>query len=181
MSRWHRTHEQLRQAALELFTEQGYESTSTAQVAERAGVSEMTLFRHFAAKETLLLADPFDPLMADAVRSRPQHESAMRALTEGIRQTWARVDTESTQELRSLLRIIARAPTLRGAIERNSAETIDALVDALRDRGIDEGQSRIAASAVIAGLSAALLEWARSEQGTLDIVLGSALDVLRGD
>lgn len=80
MGRWEQTHKSLRKAALELFAEQGYEATATAQVAERAGVSEMTLFRHFPTKEMLLLADPFDPLMAEAVRARPEHEPAMRAL-----------------------------------------------------------------------------------------------------
>ncbi|KPC86144.1 TetR family transcriptional regulator, partial [Streptomyces sp. NRRL WC-3753] len=38
-----------------MFAAQGYDATTTAAVAERAGVSEMTLFRHFATKEALLL------------------------------------------------------------------------------------------------------------------------------
>lgn len=165
---------------MELFAERGYDATATAQIAERAGVSEMTLFRHFATKEALLLDDPFDPLMAEAVRARPVHESAMRALTEGIRQAWAEMDAESTQVLRGLLRIIAQTTTLRGAIERNSGRTVEALVDALVDRGVSEVQSRVAASAVITGLSVALLYWARSEQAQLDAVLGAALDTLGG-
>jgi AcrR family transcriptional regulator len=180
MKRWERTHEALRRAALESFAEQGYSATGTAQVAERAGVSEMTLFRHFASKEALLLADPFDPLMAAAVRARPPHEPAMRALVEGIRQAWQQVDAESTRELRNMLRIVAQTPALHGAIERNSEETIVALVGALRDRGVAQAQARVAAAATIGGLSAALLDWARSEHAALDVVLGSALDVLGG-
>lgn len=82
--------------------------------------------------------------------------------------------------LRELLRLVARTPALRGAIERNSGETIAALVSALKDRGVREDQACVAASAVIAGLSTALLEWARSDHHRLDAVLGSALDVLGG-
>jgi AcrR family transcriptional regulator len=181
MKRWDRTHEALRRAALESFAEQGYGATGTAQVAERAGVSEMTLFRHFPSKEALLPADPFDPLMAEAVRARPPHEPAMRALVEGIRQAWKQVDAENVPELRNLLQIVAQAPALRGVIERNSAETIVALADALKDRGVDEAQARVAAAATIGGLSTALLDWAQSKDTALDVALGSALDVLGGE
>lgn len=170
----------MRRAAAELFAEQGYDTATTAQIAERAGVSEMTLFRHFSTKEKLLLADPFDPLMAEAVRARPAHEPAMTALTDGIRQVWVQVDAETTRMLRDQLRIIARAPTLHGAIERNSDETVAALVAALRVRGVEETPARVAAAAVIAGLSTALLEWARSEHTPVDVAIASALDLLGG-
>lgn len=181
MKRWERTHEALKQSALELFSELGYDAAATAQIAERAGVSEMTLFRHFPTKEALLLADPFDPLMADAVRTRPEREPAMQALVAGIRQAWKQVDAEGTQALRDLLRIIAQTPTLHGAIERNSEETVVALAGALTDRGVNEAQARIAATAAIAGLGVALLDWAQSEQMPLDAVLASAFDVLGGE
>lgn len=180
MGRWNRTHQALKRAAFELFAERGYETTATAQIAKRAGVSEMTLFRHFPTKEALLLADPFDPLMAEAVRTRPADEPAMRALVEGIRQTWEHVDAESMQQLRDLLRIVARTPALRGAVERSSTDTASALTGALRARDVGETQANVAVTAVIAGLSAALLDWAQADQTPLVAVLGSALDVLGG-
>lgn len=180
MGRWERTHEALRQAALELFSERGYDATGTAQVAEHAGVSEMTLFRHFPTKEALVVADSFDPLMAEAVGVRPADESLMRALAEGVRVAWAQVEDSDIEALRKRVRIIAQTPTLRGAIERGSEATITALAGALVDRGADEVQARAAAAAMIAGLSAALVEWARVDQTGLDAALGSALDVLSG-
>lgn len=164
---------------MELFTERGYDATGTAQVAERAGVSEMTLFRHFASKEALLLADPFDPLIADAVRVRPEEEPPMRALAEGIREAWAEVDSDSMHALRIRLRMVA-ASNLRGAVERNSQATIAALVEALLDRGVTAVEAQIAATATISGLSVALLDWAQSKAASLDRALGRALDVLGG-
>lgn len=163
-----------------MFAERGYDSTATAEIAERAGVSEMTLFRHFPTKEALLLADQFDPSMAETVRARPADERALRALAEGIRQAWTHVGAEDAELLSDRLRIIAEAPTLRGGIERNNEETVAALVRALMDRGVCEEQARVAATAVIAGLSAALLDWARSEETTLHAALASALDTLGG-
>lgn len=171
----------MQQAALALFAEQGYGATGTAQVAERAGVSEMTLFRHFPTKEALLLADSFDPLMAETVRARPADESPMRALTEGIRVALAQFGNADVEVLRLRVRVIAQTPAMVGAIERGSEDTTAALARALTDRGAGEVRARVAAAAVIAGLSAALLEWARSEQTGLDIVLSSALDVLGGE
>ncbi|MBW3084207.1 Nucleoid occlusion factor SlmA [Austwickia sp. TVS 96-490-7B] len=181
MGRWDQTHQALKRAAFALFTERGYEATTTAHVAERAGVSEMTLFRHFPTKDALLLADPFDPLMAEAVRARPAPEPPMHALVQGIRQAWVHVDAESARELRDLLRIVAQTPALRGAIERNSNDTAAALTVALVDRGVPEAQARVAVTAVLAGLSTALLDWAQSEQDPLDAALSSALDVLGGE
>ena len=181
MGRWDRTHEALQQAALALFAEQGYAATGTAQVAERAGVSEMTLSRHFPTKEALILADSFDPLMAKTVRERPADESPMRALTEGIRVALAQIENADVEALRLRVRIIAQTPALAGAIERGSEDTIAALARALADRGAGEVRARVAAAAVIAGLSAALLEWARSEHTGLDVALSCALDVLGGE
>lgn len=180
MDRWNRTHAALSRVALELFAERGYDATGTAQIAERAGVSEMTLFRHFPSKEALLLADPFDPFMAEAVRTRPADELPMRALAEGIRQVWVEIDAETTRGLRVRLRMIAEAESLRGAIERHSDATIAALVEALAARGIAPDSARVAATATISGLSTALLDWARCEQASLDDALGNALDVLGG-
>ena len=181
MDRWSRTHEALRRAALTLCAQRGYDATSTAEVAAHAGVSEMTLFRHFPTKEALLLADQFDPSMAEAVRARPADESPMRALTGGIRQAWTHVASADAELLRDRLRIIAEAPKLRGAIARNNDDTVSALERALTDRGVRKEQARVAATAVIAGLSVALLDWAGSELTELDAALGSALDVLGGE
>ena len=43
-------------AALKLFAEEGFKSTSTSKVAREAGVSEGLIFRHFGNKEGLLQA-----------------------------------------------------------------------------------------------------------------------------
>jgi AcrR family transcriptional regulator len=174
------TREALQRAALDLFLERGYDSTPTAEVARAAGVSEMTLFRHFTSKESLLLRDPYDPRIAAAVARRPAHEQPMRAVVEGIRAAWSGVEPNDAAHLRTRLRIVAEATTLRGALERNSEATVVTLTDVLVTRGATTSAARVAATAVIAGLSAALLEWARSDGADLGEALGRALDTLGG-
>lgn|SRR5699024_698243 len=180
VDRWQRTHEALRQAGLTLFAEHGFDGIGTARIAEHAGVSEMTLFRHFPTKEALLLDDPFDPQIAEAVRIRPRSEPPMQAVTEGIRHAWNSVGTPDVEALRTRLRIIAEAAALKGAIERRSAETVEAIVDALVQREANIASARVAAAAVIAGLSAALLGWAGDDRADLDAAVNDALNVLGG-
>ncbi|WP_231955656.1 TetR/AcrR family transcriptional regulator [Occultella aeris] len=174
------TREALQRAALDLFLARGYDATPTAAVARAAGVSEMTLFRHFSSKETLLLHDPYDPQIAQEVAGRPVDERPMRAVVEGIRSAWRAVDPGDAAQLRARLRIVAEATTLRGALERNSEATVAALTDALITRGATASAARVAATAVIAGLSTALLDWARSDRDDLGAALGRALDTLGG-
>ena len=50
------THERILQAAKEVFALQGISKGTTREIAERAGVNEVTLFRHFKSKEQLLLS-----------------------------------------------------------------------------------------------------------------------------
>lgn len=47
---------QILKAAVEMFAEQGYASTSTSEIAKRAGVAEGTIFRHYKTKKELLFA-----------------------------------------------------------------------------------------------------------------------------
>jgi len=180
VDRWTRTHEAVQRAALELFVEQGYDATTVAQIARRAGVSEMSLFRHFATKSALLLDDPFDPLIGEAVLGRPADETPMRAVVEAVRATLAGLSDEVVPVLRQRLRIVAQARSLDGALERNSAATAAVIADSLVSRGVEREASRVVAAAVIAGLSAALLGWARQDDRRLDQVLHAALDVLGG-
>src|SRR5438270_2739702 len=44
----------LREAALDLYAERGYDATTTSEIAARAGVNERTYFRHFADKREVL-------------------------------------------------------------------------------------------------------------------------------
>lgn len=176
MGRWNNTHTALQQAALELFVKHGYAATSTAAIAKRAGVTEMTLFRHFPTKAALVLADPFDPVIVDAVRSRPSSEAPLSALVEGVRASWRQLSSEAVAELQLRLGILVEA-----GIAPENTETIDVLTAVLIERGATPAAAHIASTAVIAGLTAALLDWAAtSEPSALDDAISRALDTLAG-
>ena len=66
-----RTRGALQRCASELFLRDGYDPTTVAAISRAAGVSQMTFFRHFPTKESVVLDDPYDPVIADwSPRSR---------------------------------------------------------------------------------------------------------------
>ena len=164
------------EAALLLFGERGYEATTVAQIADRAGVTEMTFFRHFPSKESVLLEDPYDPLIAAAVAEQPLELAPLVRVARGIRSAWRAMPFPATEEVRERVRIAAASPSLRAMMWRNSAATEAAIAGALRQT--DPATARIAAAAAMAALNTALLEWSTMETGELAVVIDAALDVL---
>lgn len=57
-------------AAIELFSQQGYNGTSTAQIAEKAGISQATIFKYFKTKSDLL-ADIMQPMIPELKKRLP--------------------------------------------------------------------------------------------------------------
>lgn len=180
MGRTDQTRERLIRAALELMSDRGYEGAATADIASRAGVSEMTLFRHFPTKAALLVDDPYDPLIADAVFSRPEGESPLVATVRGIRDAWRSVPAPAAEAVRERLRIVADTPSLAGALAAGSRATEDAIAAALAQRGVTASAARIAAAAVVAALNASLLEWAVGADPDLGTALKHVFWVLEG-
>jgi AcrR family transcriptional regulator len=180
MSRLAHTRGQLIRAALELFQERGYDRTTAADIAQRAGVTEMTFFRHFPSKDAVLVADPYDPLIAEAIRRQPEGLPPVTAVIGGIAEAWSAVPAPASEEVRERLRIVSRTPSLRGALARNSMATEAAITAALIARGADATDARIASAATLGALNAALLDWADGENAELGTAIDAALRVLGG-
>lgn len=173
-----RTSQRLTAAALELFEQHGYDGTTVAQIASRAGVTEMTFFRHFGSKADVLLDDPFDPLVAAAVAKEPLALDPMTRVVRGIQATWTTIPASGGQEIKTRVRIAAETPSLRAAMWQNTERTRQVIVEQLVDDGVDRLAAEIATAAVLAGITAALLEWAKADGEDLDPVIRTALSVL---
>ena len=133
--------------------------TTAAQIARRAGVSEMTFFRHFPTKASVLVEDPYDPLIAEAIRRRPATESAWVATVSGIADAWREVPGPEAGAVRERMTIVAATPSLRAALAEGSAATASAIEAALEGR-VPRTEAAVVAAAVVAGLNEALLRWA---------------------
>lgn len=170
-----RTRLRLVAGALELFTAQGYEATSVAQIAAAAGVTEMTFFRHFPSKESVVLDDPFDPVIAAAIVDQPPGLPPLVRAVLGLRTSWHDLSPGIDDEVRRRIRIVAATPTLKSSMFAYTATTQRVIAEAL---GGDELSGRVVAAAVMAALTTALLEWSVTEDTDLDLMVDTALDAL---
>ena len=98
-----RTRARLLAAALELFSEQGYDATTVTQIARRVGVTEMTFYRHFGSKEALVVSDPYDPLIAAAVAAQPVDLPPLVRAARGVRAAWEGQPLDDDGTLRVLV------------------------------------------------------------------------------
>ena len=112
MTRASRTHAALLRAALELFEERGYDATTAASIADRAGVTEMTFFRHFASKDAVLVDDPYDPLIAEAIARQPRALPPLAAAVAGVDEAWRALPGPAATDVRERLRVVSRTPSL---------------------------------------------------------------------
>jgi AcrR family transcriptional regulator len=175
-----RTRARLLACALDLFERQGYDQTTVAQIAQAAGVTEMTFFRHFASKDRLIVEDPYDPVIAEAVAAQPRTLPPLARTVAGIRAAWSRLPPPESETVRRRVRIAAVTPSLRGAIAANNAATEQILVEQLVADGADPAAARVAAAAVLAGITAALLDWSQHDGQPLAQAVERALDTLEG-
>src|SRR6202000_2263091 len=84
VARWEpNTRERLIEAALDLFTEKGYDATTVTEIAERAGVTKMTFFRHSPDKREVLFAagqEVHSQILADAIAAAPDPATPLQAV-----------------------------------------------------------------------------------------------------
>lgn len=169
------TRARLRAVSLELFEQHGYHAITVQQIAEAAGVSHMTFFRHFATKDRVLLDDPFDPMIAAAVAAQPTGLPAVERVARGMLSLTSQIDEEMSEAARRGIAIAAGVPELAAGMAANTAATERAIVEGAAPEG-RRLQTRIAAAACLAAISAALLEWAASgRRGTLAELVTEAL------
>ena len=157
------TRARLRETALDLFRRHGYARTSVAQIASAAGVSHMTFFRHFPTKESVVVGDLFDPLIATSVAAQP---SALPPLERAARGLLAALDdADAAAELasegfRQRIELIATTDSLRSAAWASGQATQEAISEALTMQGVSPRDACAAAGAVIGAATALLLSWA---------------------
>jgi AcrR family transcriptional regulator len=161
MGRWEpNASGRLQQAAMELYVERGFEQTTVAEIAKRAGLTERTFFRHFADKREVLFlgAASLQELFVTSVSSAPDSASPIEAIAIALD-----VVSGLFQERREgvLLRqsVIAANAELQERELIKLASLAAAIADALRSRGVGDPTANLAAEAGIAVFRIAFERW----------------------
>jgi AcrR family transcriptional regulator len=162
-SRAEATRARLREAALDLFERRGYHEVTVEEIATAAGVSHMTFFRHFATKERVLLDDPFDPVIAEAVADQPVGLPAVERVARGMLSLTPLLDAELTASARRGIAVAVGVPELEAGMAANTAATERAIVERAAAVG-GRTEMRIAAAACLAAVTASMLEWATGDR-----------------
>jgi AcrR family transcriptional regulator len=161
MGRWEpNARGRLEQAALELYVERGYEQTTVAEIAERAGLTERTFFRHFADKREVLFAGAgaLQELLVTAVAGAPDAVAPLEAVAAALEAAGARLQ-ERREYSRRRQSVIDANPALQERELIKLAALASALADALRRRGVTGPAASLTAEAGIAVFKIAFERW----------------------
>ena len=169
----------LRSAALELFATVGYEATTVAQIADRAGVTARTFFRHFADKPEVLFAgsENLELEMVAALRAAPSDASPRAALDVAL-DTAASLLSERAEFARRRHAVISQNPALIERETTKMAHLSEALAAGLRDRGVTEPRASMTAHAGVAAFRVAFATWVADPGTSLRDAIEENLQVL---
>jgi AcrR family transcriptional regulator len=171
----------LEKAAMELYVERGFDETTVAAIAERAGLTERTFFRHFADKREVLFAGAslLQELLVTTVADAPADVAPVDAAMAGVVAGGALI-----QERRAFARrryeIIAANAELQERELIKLASLSAAVADTLRERGVADHAADLAAEVAIAVFRVAFERWvADPELLDLPQLMHASLDELR--
>jgi len=182
MSRWEpNARGRLEQAALELYIERGFEQTTVAEIAKRAGLTERTFFRHFADKREVLFAGAtsLEDLLVSTVTSAPSNLAPIDAAVAGLEAAGALL-----QERRAFAQqrqaVIAANAELQERELIKLASLSAAIADTLRRRGVRDTAARLAAEVAIAVFKIAFERWVvGTNKRSLPQLIRTSLDELK--
>jgi AcrR family transcriptional regulator len=158
----------LQLAALELYRDQGYERTTAADIAAKAGVTERTFFRHFADKREVLFDGDaaFSDALTSAVRQAPAALGPWDTLFLAFRSVEP-MFVENRPFTGPRQHVIAGSPALQERAMAKTRSVIAALAAALCERKVPAHQASLAAQMGMATLSHAVAKWFEDDSSDL--------------
>ena len=182
MSRWEpNTETRLEQAALDLYRERGYEQTTVAEIAERAGLTERTYFRYFADKREVLFRGQtrLKEIAIDAIARHPANAAPLDIVMAALAAMGDAIPNR-TEFSRQRLAVIAANTELqeRELLKRASLAAI--IAEGLQHRGITAPAARLLAETGMTVFHVAFAQWiSESGQQKLSLLLLKSLDELK--
>jgi AcrR family transcriptional regulator len=159
----------LAKAAMTLYAEHGFEQTTVAEIAARAGLTERTFFRHFADKREVLFygMEMLRDLLTRAVAGAPASATPMDAVGAALEAAGALLQ-ENPDRVRLRDAIVSGHPDLRERELIKLAAFASAMAGALRDRGVAEPAASLAAETGVGVFKVAFARWV-TEPGQPDL------------
>lgn len=185
MGRWEPgARERLVMAAVDLFVEQGYDATTVAQIAQRAGVTKSTFFRHFPDKRELLVAgqETLSRLLAEGIAESPPSASPLQAVAAGLERASSAMGPVNRELGPRLKAAVAASAELQ---ERDALKTVGlaaAMTAALVARGLPDATAHLAGEMGVLAFKQGYATWSDGDRDADDELATytlQALDELR--
>jgi AcrR family transcriptional regulator len=183
MARWEpNAADRLAVAALDLFAERGYENTTVIDIAQRAGLTKSTFFRHFQDKREVLFGDgTLNGLLAEAIAAAPASAAPLDVVAEAVDAMGRRAFTATRRAFVARRRaVIAANPELQEREALKGLGLTASMTEALRRRGVPELSARVAADLGALAVKIAYERWCDAPDGDdFSEVARRALDEVR--
>jgi AcrR family transcriptional regulator len=177
MPRWDpRAEERLREAALELFLEHGYDNVTVAEITERAGLTRRTFSRYFTDKRDVLFAgsERLPVALADAVLRADDALPPFGALLAALADV-GELLADRVQHAAQRRAVIKASPELQERERTKLAAVSSALADALRQRGVAGSAAELLAHVGVAIFQTAFERWtAQPERAGMSVCVREA-------
>jgi AcrR family transcriptional regulator len=157
-----RTRAAIREHALRLFREQGYQRTTVEQIAAAAEVSPSTFFRYFPTKEDLVLQDDMDTRMVEAFERQPAGLGPVAAIRGAIQEVMTSYSEADLEVLRETTTLTMTVPEVRARAMDEFGRTIAVISEAVAKRSgrpVDDLAVRTVAGAIIGVIMSITMPW----------------------
>lgn len=162
MARWEpNARMRLVSAAIDLFSEQGYDNTTVIEIAERAGLTKTTFFRHFPNKREVLSTGQEDlrRLLSEGIAAAPGSATPLEAVAAGLDAATATFTPAQREFGPRLEAVIAANSDLQERDAFKRSRLVAAMEEALEERGVPDPAARVAAELGGLAFSRAFTRW----------------------
>ncbi|MBB6628222.1 TetR/AcrR family transcriptional regulator [Nocardioides sp. KIGAM211] len=171
MARWEPgARERIVVAAVDLFTEQGYDDTTVAQIAERAGITKSTFFRHFPDKRELLAAgqETLSRLLAEGIADAPAGASPLEAVAAGLTRASDEMGPTNRELGPRISAAVAASTELQERAVLKNVGLAAAMTEALLARGTTDPVAHLAAELGVLAFKRGFAEWSEGDRDGTD-------------
>jgi AcrR family transcriptional regulator len=183
MPRWEPdARERLVSAALHLFSEQGFDDTTVAEISDRAGLAKSTFFRYFPDKRDVLTAGQasLSRLFAEGISSAPAAATPLTAVASGLERAAEAMGPFNRELAPRLQAVIATSTELQERSALKQVGLAAAMAGALRARGVPGSAASLAAELGVLAFKEAYTTWLTPDNHQeLGELARKALDGLR--
>ena len=172
----------LQYAAMSLYFERGYDAVTVAEIAERAGLTKRTFFRHYPDKREVLFAGApaFQAGVVAAVAAAPEDDAPVATVIAALADTSGAQLAQYGEWARARRDLVDSSADLRERSLIKSADLAAAIAAALRERGVAAEQATLTAHACVTAFTVGYDRWADGDgAGDLPATVRATLDDLR--